>query len=1683
MKSKEAFSEKGRIVLLLGILVFLLLLPPSTAVSKILIGSNTRTGNEVVSLESCTAGNACSENATTGIELGRAVYDVQVADLDSDGLNDTSVYAAGSTTINLFELTTYSCNATGCYPVAEKSFDLPYGGAAIGSGVAFGNVDNSADGSKELVVGQSTASTAAARQEIRVFRCGTSERGWYGQNISRNGTAYNFRGASIFNNNLAFVVGDGGVGYRWDGGAWNWERLSTTNNTLDVTCADSKESFCMAGGANGFMAYWNGTPNVWTKVLRPGATQVNRITLLNSTFGFAAVNTVAAVTNIWRWNGTEWTAVTSPNAAYYSIDIFNDTFGFAGGTVGSIARWNGTSWNSVSSGSSATINSVQIWNATHAFAGTSTGQILKWNGTSWAVDTTPAATAISRVRYFNGSYAVAVLAANGYDAYYWRGSGSTGTWTANVTNVPRYGTYTDLSVYRDPNSNATTALGVGTTGIAIKYGNDTKKCFETDMSTDYYGIVSTVIVGDINNDGANELAVGGGTYSNTANNNEIQVWNCTTGKCVPTYSANHDSRQPTGAFYLGDVDGDGSNEIVRGMTVATTTATGTCGANELCVMRCTGMTCTNCGAGCMINTGLVTNSAEYGMGLEANQPTQGRIAIGVDRSTGAGNDIMIYKMGVANGGSANTLTLSSGGINVGTAGGAGQTIAYEMDAVPYFSGSTEQLLAPWAYLTNWTFGIHRCPDGTNACNFSSWFNVTVASYVVKYRDYMALNPFFTSNPSDGGSDQSAPTTKALNVTFSGTATTRTGNNWNLLVCSYPDARSGVCNPQHVQYCKSSATSSGNSASCQLNTSSFSVGNRTWFAFACDATTLECSDFYEATGTNTRPFFVNERPLASGATIGPPTPSSLDNLQCNGTITDETYSGTKARVSWFKNGANQTSLFREISVTNGTQSLLFTVLSGNLTVGDSWYCSIVPYDGFAEGTPANSSSVSVVDGSAPSASAVSSNVSTLEYGDAIKLSAYWTDTIALSSSKLETNETGTYSNVSTQSLSGAASWSNYTWSNSLVTPDNTTSWRIWANDTSNNWAATSYLTFDIRDTRAPRFSGAGENSTEVYSDGAIMFYSYWTDNYLLSHAKLETNETGTYSNVSVQSLSGTTSWSNFTWSSQSVPNNTLVSWRIWANDSKGNWNRTGYYNFTFFLTSDNTPPKHFFLSDNSTSGQLNYPEALKISAYWTDNRGLSVAKLETNETGTWQNTTSYNSPFSFPGEPEWSNFTWLNSSVLPWTRVGYRIWANDTSNNWNVTPLASFLVADNIIPSHSGSGSNTTSPDVGDAVLLYALWTDNYQLMGSKLETNETGTYSNVSFQALSGTSQWSNYTWANPSVGPGTTVAFRIWANDTSGNWAATPYMYFTPVDSGVPSVRAAGANWTYSYKGDRVRLFSQGQDYALSHAILSTNESGAWANYTGQYGSPASLGTSNTWTWSNFTWENSSFSGDLYWQIWYNDTSGNWNRTPNQILSILDSSISSSKPSLSSCGYVYYRTILRNSTDEPISADLTMRLLSPTLQIQTTQNIPDTSIVSGEYCGSVLLPQGTQLGNWWLKATSSGVMGNRSFIASVGNPNIWRIDLFLNSSTYYSSENLTANFTIYSLYGEGVPSLASNENMSVFINSTRILLGNVTDRGAGKYNLTFNLSIFSSGSNYLEILANSSGGQTVSKREGFLVV
>lgn len=106
----------------------------------------------------------------------------------------------------------------------------------------------------------------------------------------------------------------------------------------------------------------------------------------------------------------------------------------------------------------------------------------------------------------------------------------------------------------------------------------------------------------------------------------------------------------------------------------------------------------------------------------------------------------------------------------------------------------------------------------------------------------------------------------------------------------------------------------------------------------------------------------------------------------------------------------------------------------------------------------------------------------------------------------------------------------------------------------------------------------------------------------------------------------------------------------------------------------TPPKYFNVNQNKTIDILP-DDAIKFYAYWTDDVGLSGYVFSTNviqidcsdgwDNSSWQEMT---------GTGNWSNYTWTIPSGCGGKLVEWKIYANDTSNNWNFTiPIKTFEV--------------------------------------------------------------------------------------------------------------------------------------------------------------------------------------------------------------------------------------------------------------------------------------------------------------------------------------------------------------------------------------------------------------------------
>jgi cytochrome c biogenesis protein CcdA len=130
-----------------------------------------------------------------------------------------------------------------------------------------------------------------------------------------------------------------------------------------------------------------------------------------------------------------------------------------------------------------------------------------------------------------------------------------------------------------------------------------------------------------------------------------------------------------------------------------------------------------------------------------------------------------------------------------------------------------------------------------------------------------------------------------------------------------------------------------------------------------------------------------------------------------------------------------------------------------------------------------------------------------------------------------------------------------------------------------------------------------------------------DNQGLDWATLSTNETGVWQNKSLQDLGDVANqWVtvNFGWSNPSLQIGTIVSWKIYLNDTSANGVETDIFSF-FVQSPDSIPP--FWKAQGQDKSVFLKEDLDSLYAQTRDDSGLDYAWLATNETGVWQNRTS------------------------------------------------------------------------------------------------------------------------------------------------------------------------------------------------------------------------------------------------------------------------------------------------------------------------------------------------------------------------------------------------------------------------------------------------------------------------------
>jgi len=147
-----------------------------------------------------------------------------------------------------------------------------------------------------------------------------------------------------------------------------------------------------AAGQSGAILRWQGQE--WTAVTSPVTSPLNSLAFASPTDGWAVGDSA-----ILRWDGSAWSVITDTvGLGLMSVDVISPTDAWAVGDGGSALHWDGDEWHAVATSTTLPLLSVDMVSSTDGWAvggitiddmtGQFEGVVLRWNGANWATYTT-----------------------------------------------------------------------------------------------------------------------------------------------------------------------------------------------------------------------------------------------------------------------------------------------------------------------------------------------------------------------------------------------------------------------------------------------------------------------------------------------------------------------------------------------------------------------------------------------------------------------------------------------------------------------------------------------------------------------------------------------------------------------------------------------------------------------------------------------------------------------------------------------------------------------------------------------------------------------------------------------------------------------------------------------------------------------------------------------------------------------------------------------------------------------------------------------------------------------------------------------------------------------------------------------------------------------------------------------
>lgn len=477
-------------------------------------------------------------------------------------------------------------------------------------------------------------------------------------------------------------------------------------------------------------------------------------------------------------------------------------------------------------------------------------------------------------------------------------------------------------------------------------------------------------------------------------------------------------------------------------------------------------------------------------------------------------------------------------------------------------------------------------------------------------------------------------------------------------------------------------------------------------------------------------------------------------------------------------------------------------------------------------------------------------------------------------------------------------------------------RIYANDTYANENSTDWLNVTVLADTHPSYSSAVANITSFYPNvsTSINVNVTWDDNINLSFYRFsqynQTDSKWYNSSLNPAFVNGncviarnTSCVANFSfWTNK--PWVGSFSWKMYANDSQNQWSVTDMQNITLLASH----PIWVSPSANQTKVYANATMNVKFTVGWTDIIDLDYFIISSYNVvdSTWNNgsiTHFVSGDCYAPYTNCWAYAT-LNY-VPPYVgNFSWKMYANDTDNNWNVTSIQNITVVEDKPPTWDAVSTNTTLlyNGITQGVLINSTWSDDVNVsfvMFAQYNETDSKWYNYTAWSMVT----WHDYCarhyndtcvfaegiiWNKPYDG---NWSWKVYANDTFNNWNVTAIQNITIETAQYPDWYNAQSNVTELFANTTTNILVSvmwNATFDLSHFMFSQyNETDSkWYNNTGAYiGSFEDMDCSINYNTScNATFpltRNKPYTGNWSWKMYANMTGDRWNVTDMQNVTI----------------------------------------------------------------------------------------------------------------------------------------------------------------------------------------------------------